>query len=217
MMTRQRPRTITIAASDVMKWLRPTMVTKKPMIMPIMLLARMPTSEAVQGSTPARNSEPASTMAKQTTEPTARSMPPTIKRIVMPTTTMPSTEKLISMARMLPKVRKCGEAKLMTIPSARMIAISPASRIVPMRFQAGACLSVATIVSTAISASPALSVLSGDMCCPACCDLIRLRHAGRQADHRLLAHIRVIKLAGDRALPYHQHPVAKPKQFRQFR
>ncbi len=136
-MTRQSPRTITIAASDVMKWLSPTTVTKKPIMAPMRLLARIPKSEAVHGSTPARNSDPASTMAKQTTEPTARSMPPTIKRIVMPTTTMPSTEKLISIARMLPKVRKCGEAKLMTMPSARMMAISPASRIVPIRRQAG--------------------------------------------------------------------------------
>ena len=42
------------------------------------------------------------------------------------------------MARKLPSVRKCGEAKLMAMQSARMIAINPASRIVPNRFQPGA-------------------------------------------------------------------------------
>ena len=98
----------------------------------------MPINDALQGSSPIRNSEPDSTIEKQTTEPTDRSIPPTIKRMVMPTTTMPSTEKDISMARKLPSVRKCGEAKLMAMQSARMIAINPASRIVPNRFQPGA-------------------------------------------------------------------------------
>lgn len=55
----------------------------------------------------------------------------------MPTTTMPSTEKDMSIARKLPRVRKCGEAKLMITESERMIAISPASRIVPIRFHVG--------------------------------------------------------------------------------
>jgi hypothetical protein len=66
----------------------------------------MPIRLAVHGSSPARNSAPDTTIEKQTTEPTDRSMPPTISRMVMPTTTMPSIEKLISMARKLPHVRK---------------------------------------------------------------------------------------------------------------
>lgn len=53
----------------------------------------------------------------------------------MPTTTMPSMEKLISMARKFPQVRKCGEANVMAMHSASMIAISPASRIDPRRSQ----------------------------------------------------------------------------------
>ena len=62
--------------------------------------------EATQGSMPWRNSQPAITMAKATTEPTDRSMPPEISRIVMPTTTMPSTAKAIVIARMFSQVRK---------------------------------------------------------------------------------------------------------------
>ena len=45
-------------------------------------------------------------MARATTEPTDRSMPPEMSRIVMPTTTMPSTAKAIVIARMFSQVRK---------------------------------------------------------------------------------------------------------------
>ena len=80
-MTRQRPRTITIAASDVMKWLSPTTVTKKPMMRADQRAGDdADQARRVHGSSPGRNSEPESTIAKQTTEPTARSMPPTIKQ-----------------------------------------------------------------------------------------------------------------------------------------
>ncbi len=54
----------------------------------------------------------------------------------MPTTTMPSTENDISIARKLPIVRKCGRGKAQArMQSARMIAINPASRIDPSLFQ----------------------------------------------------------------------------------
>ncbi|MDA4632710.1 hypothetical protein NZA98_16650, partial [Escherichia coli] len=72
----------------------------------------------------------------------------------MPTTTMPSTEKLISMARKLPSVRKCGETKLIAMQSARMMAMRPASRIEPNFFQDETRTVFAVIVSTAIRVSP---------------------------------------------------------------
>jgi hypothetical protein len=81
-------------------------VTQKPIAAPMPAEARMASAEATQGSTPARNSQPASTMAKATTEPTDRSMPPEMSRIVMPTTTMPSTAKAMVIARMFSHVRK---------------------------------------------------------------------------------------------------------------
>ena len=68
--------------------------------------AAMAMADAVHGSSPPRNSSPAITMASAVTEPTERSMPPEISRMVMPTTTMPSTAKAITMARMLAQVRK---------------------------------------------------------------------------------------------------------------
>ncbi len=103
---RLRPRTITMKASEAMKWLRPMRTTQPPIMAPIMALAAMAMSPAVQGSSPIRNSLPVTTIAKHTTEPTDRSMPPTISRMVMPTTTMPSMENESSMARMLSQVRK---------------------------------------------------------------------------------------------------------------
>ena len=57
-------------------------------------------SEASQGSIPAfRNSQPAITIASAVTEPTDRSIPPEIKRIVMPITMIPSTAKATDIAR----------------------------------------------------------------------------------------------------------------------
>src|SRR5690606_33594042 len=144
------------------------------------------------------------------TEPTARSMPPTISRIVMPTTTMPSTEKLISMARKLPSVRKCGEAKLMTSPSARMIAISPASRIVPMRLKDDVPGAPAAIVSIAISLSP--DCPSRSMICRACRTQPR-----SEADHGLFRHPACAQLARNVTFPDNQHTIGKTEQFRHFR
>ena len=103
---RQAPRAITITASDTMKWCSPTRVTKKPMKAPIPAQARIDIAEAVHGSTPFRNSSPAITMASAVTDPTERSMPPEISRIVIPTTTIPSTANAMAMARMLTQVRK---------------------------------------------------------------------------------------------------------------
>ena len=81
-------------------------MTQKPMAAPMPAEARIASAEATHGSTPARNSQPASTIAKATTEPTERSMPPEMSRIVMPTTTMPSTAKAIVIARMFSQLRK---------------------------------------------------------------------------------------------------------------
>ena len=81
-------------------------MTKKPIAAPMPAEARIASPEATQGSTPWRNSQPASTIAKATTDPTERSMPPEISRMVMPTTTMPSTAKAIVIARMFSQVRK---------------------------------------------------------------------------------------------------------------
>ena len=91
--SRQTPRAITMKASETMKWCRPMRVTQSPIASPMPALAAIASAEATQGSTPARNSQPAKTIAKATTEPTERSMPPEIRRMVMPTTTMPSTAK----------------------------------------------------------------------------------------------------------------------------
>jgi hypothetical protein len=66
----------------------------------------MATAEATQGPKPPRNRHPASTIEKATTEPTERSMPPEISRMVMPTTTMPSMAKAMVIARMFSQVRK---------------------------------------------------------------------------------------------------------------
>ena len=104
--SRQSPRAITMTASDTMKWCSPTRVTKKPMPAPMAVQAAMAMMDAVHGSMPLRNSRPAITMASAVTDPTERSMPPEISRMVMPTTTMPSTAKAIAMARMLAQVRK---------------------------------------------------------------------------------------------------------------
>ena len=104
--SRQAPRTITMKASDTMKWCSPMRVTQRPMARPMPAEARIASPEATHGSTPCRNSQPASTIAKATTEPTDRSMPPEISRMVMPTTTMPSMAKAIVIARMFSQVRK---------------------------------------------------------------------------------------------------------------
>ena len=81
------------------------------MIAPIPAQAAMAISDATQGFTPFRNSSPAITIASAVTDPTDRSIPPEISRIVMPTTTIASTEKAIVIARMFVQVRKCGLAK----------------------------------------------------------------------------------------------------------
>ena len=96
---------------------------------PMAAQAAIARKDAVHGSSPPRNSNPAITMASAVTDPTERSMPPEISRIVMPTTTMPSTAKAIAMARMFAQVRKYSEAKDMTTNSARMMRTSPVSRI----------------------------------------------------------------------------------------
>ena len=64
-------------------------------------------AEAIHGSMPLQE-QPArrSPSRSAVTEPTDRSMPPEISRIVMPTTTMPSTAKAMAMARMFTQVRK---------------------------------------------------------------------------------------------------------------
>ena len=89
-----------------MKWCSPTRVTKKPIAAPMAVQAAIAIADATQGSIPLRNSRPAITIASAVTEPTERSMPPEISRMVMPTTTTPSTAKAIAMARMLFQVRK---------------------------------------------------------------------------------------------------------------
>ena len=104
--SRHRPRAITITASDTMKWWRPTLVTRMPMKAPIATQAAMAMPDDSHGSTPLRKSHPAITIASAVTEPTERSIPPEISRMVMPTTTMPSTAKAMAMARMFVQVRK---------------------------------------------------------------------------------------------------------------
>ena len=98
------------------------------MIAPIPALAAIAINDAAHGFTPARNRSPAITMASAVTEPTDRSMPPEISKIVMPTTTMASTENAIVIARMLGQVRKYGEAKDIIRNRTRMIRTSPVSR-----------------------------------------------------------------------------------------
>ena len=62
---------------------------------PIATLAAMAMPDDSHGSTPLRKSHPAITIASAVTEPTERSIPPEISRMVIPTTTMPSTAKAI--------------------------------------------------------------------------------------------------------------------------
>ena len=88
----------------------------------------MEIADATHGSTPCRNSQPAITMASAVTEPTDRSIPPAISRMVMPMTTMPSTANTRVIARMFTQVRKYGEAKDIATHSTTMITISPVSR-----------------------------------------------------------------------------------------
>ena len=66
----------------------------------------MAIAEAIQGSKPARNNQPPITMASAVTDPTDRSIPPEISRIVIPTTTMPSTANAMITVRMFTQVRK---------------------------------------------------------------------------------------------------------------
>ena len=89
-----------------MKWCRPTRVTKNPITAPIAVEAAIAIADAVQGSTPFRNSQPAITIARAVTEPTDKSIPPAMSRMVMPMTTMPSTAKTRIIARMFIQVRK---------------------------------------------------------------------------------------------------------------
>ena len=98
------------------------------MAAPTPVQAAMEIADATHGSTPCRNSQPAITIASAVTDPTDRSIPPEISRMVMPMTTMPSTAKTRVIARMFTQVRKYGEAKDITTHSTRMIAISPISR-----------------------------------------------------------------------------------------
>ncbi|MCY1362215.1 hypothetical protein D9M69_489190 [compost metagenome] len=93
-------------ASEAMKWFSPMRVTQPPIMAPMRPLAPMATRLASHGSMPMRKSLPVTTIAKHTTEPTDRSMPPTMSKMVMPTTTMPSMEKDSSIARTLSQVRK---------------------------------------------------------------------------------------------------------------
>ncbi|MNX67457.1 hypothetical protein D3C86_985880 [compost metagenome] len=81
-------------------------VVRNPMAMPTNVVRQIASPAATQGSTPLRKSQPAATIASAVTEPTERSMPPEIKRIVMPTTTMLSMAKTMAMARRLSTVRK---------------------------------------------------------------------------------------------------------------
>ena len=104
--SRHNPRTITMKASETMKKCRPIRVTHWPIRKPMKPQQAMAIRLAVQGSSPARNRAPPTTIEKQTTDPTDRSMPPTISRMVMPMTTMPSTEKDSITARMFDHVRK---------------------------------------------------------------------------------------------------------------
>ncbi len=104
--SRLRPRVITMKASETMKKCSPMRVTQSPIRKPMKPQAAMAIRLAVHGSSPARNSVPPITIDRHTTEPTERSMPPTISRIVMPMTTMPSIEKESRIARILPQVRK---------------------------------------------------------------------------------------------------------------
>ena len=119
---------MTITASETMKWCRPTRVTKNPIVAPSPVQAAMAIADATQGSTPCRNSQPAITIASAVTEPTDRSIPPAMSRMVMPMTTMPSTANTRVIARIFTQVRKYGDAKDITTHSTTMIAISPVSR-----------------------------------------------------------------------------------------
>ena len=65
----------------------------------------MPARYAVHGSMPARKKDPATTSEAHSGADRG-SMAPTISRIVIPTTTMPSTENDISIARKFAHVRK---------------------------------------------------------------------------------------------------------------
>ena len=97
---------MTITASETMKWCRPTRVTKNPIIAPIAVQAPIAIADAVHGSIPFRNSQPAITIASAVTEPTDRSMPPAMSRMVMPMTTIPSTANTSVIARRFIQVRK---------------------------------------------------------------------------------------------------------------
>ena len=127
--SRQSPRAITMTDRDTMKWWRPTLVTRSPMMAPIPTVATIAMTDASQGSTPRRKSQPAMTMASAVTEPTERSIPPEISRIVIPTTTIPSTAKAMAITRMFVQVMKYSEANVITITRTSRINMSPVSRI----------------------------------------------------------------------------------------
>ena len=126
----------------MIKWFKPTTVTKKPMTQPIRPLARMPINDALQGSSPIRNSEPDSTIEKQTnradrqvdTADDQKNGHADGRRCLRPrrTSAWPGS------------CRASGSAARQSSWRCRapgMIAINPASRIVPNRFPAGrACL-----------------------------------------------------------------------------
>ena len=162
---------------------------------------------------PAGTARPRSPSRSTTTEPTDRSMPPTISRIVMPTTTMPSTEKAISMARKLSQVRKYGEAKLMAMHSARMMSDQPglAHRDEPRRAKSPRRRAVA-VISACMAPVPASL---GDMLgLP-----LRVVRPTPEASRMMASSVMFVAVdfAGDPALADHQHAVAEADQFRQFR
>jgi hypothetical protein len=93
----------------------------------------MATPAASQGSMPSRKSHPAITIDNAVTEPTDRSMPPEMSKMVIPTTTMPSTAKAMAIASRLFQLRKTGEANDITTTSTNRMSSKPVSRILRKR------------------------------------------------------------------------------------